>query len=283
MKTTSFVVAVALCAWNLLTGTASAAENYSGNWTVMPAETAGHVEFGLVYRRPHHHSQHSSDWPLTAFQGVDFAERGKRDVQFTVTRAAGRFDCEGYLNNGVGAGVFLFTPDPGYIKAMASLGFPVNEDLQFTMAIVDVSAEFAREMQAQKLAHLDTDKLLALRIHGASAKYIQELRAEGLPLTDSDQVVAFRVHGVSVAQVRELRKLDIDVDEDRLIAFRVHGVTPDFVHEVEKLGYPRPDPDQLVAMRVHGVTPAYIDKMKSRGVKDLSIEKLIALRVHGIN
>ena len=56
MKTTSFVVAVALCAWNLLAGTVSAAENYSGNWTVMPSESAGQVEFGLVYRRPHHQS-----------------------------------------------------------------------------------------------------------------------------------------------------------------------------------------------------------------------------------
>ena len=172
MKTTSFVVAVALCAWNLLTGAASAAETYSGNWTVMPSESAGQVEFGLAYRRPHHQSQHSSDWPVAAFQGVDFAARGKRDVQFTVTRDAGRFDCEGYLNNGVGAGVFLFTPDPGYVKTMAALGFPLNEHQQFTMATVDVTAEFARQMKAEKLSDLDADKLIALRVHGASPKYI---------------------------------------------------------------------------------------------------------------
>src|SRR5687767_14525411 len=106
MKTTSFVVAVALCAWNLLIQPVHAAENFSGNWTLMPSKSAGKVEFGLAYRRgEHHQSQHSSDWPIDSFEGLDLADRGKRDVQFSITRDAGRFDCEGYLKNGVGAGV----------------------------------------------------------------------------------------------------------------------------------------------------------------------------------
>jgi hypothetical protein len=94
---------------------------------------------------------------------VDLAARGKRDVQFTITRDAGRFDCEGYMNNGVGAGVFLFTADANYSKAMRDLGFGGIDDYkQFAMATVDVTAEFARQMKAEKLDGLDTDKLIAL-------------------------------------------------------------------------------------------------------------------------
>ena len=59
-------------------------------------------------------SHHESDWPASAFAGLDLIERGKRDVQFNVTRDAGRFDCEGYLKDGDGAGIFRFTPDAKY-------------------------------------------------------------------------------------------------------------------------------------------------------------------------
>src|SRR5688572_32547679 len=55
----------------------------------------------------HHHkggnSNHESDWPTGALQGLDVAARGKRDVNFTIARDAGRFTCEGYLNDSQGA------------------------------------------------------------------------------------------------------------------------------------------------------------------------------------
>ena len=91
MKTTKFVVAGALCAWILMTAQVLAAETYSGNWTLMPSESPGKVSFGLVYRRGHNNMNHQSDWPADAFQGLDVSQRGKRDVQFTITRDAGRF------------------------------------------------------------------------------------------------------------------------------------------------------------------------------------------------
>lgn len=254
MKTTRSVVAGALCAWILLTAQALAGGAFSGNWTLMPADQPGKVQFSLAQRRERGHSQHSSEWPAETFQGVDLAERGKRDVQFTITRDAGRFDCEGYLNNGVGAGVFLFTPDARFTKALAGLGFTgMDEDKQFAMATVDVTVEFARQMQAEKLEGLDTDKLIALRIFDVTPQYIREMRAEGLPMTAVDRVIAFRVHGIEVAGVRAIKALGLHADEN-----------------------------QLVAMRVHGVTPEYIDRLKARGVRDLSIDQLVSLRVHGI-
>jgi hypothetical protein len=303
-----------LCAWILLATRAMAADAFSGNWTVMPSREPGKVHFGLAYRRDgKHHSNHSSDWPVDSFTGVDFTERGKREVQFTIVRDAGRFDCEGYLNNGVGAGVFLFSPDAGFPGALAELGFRgVDDMMQFAMASVDVSLAFARQMKAEKLEGLDSDKLIALRVFNVTPQYIREMRAEGLPMSEAGRVIAFRVHDVSVASVREYKRLGITADEnqlialhvhgaspewighmrqngydrlevEKLIAFRVHGVTPEYIAKMEQLGYGRPDPDQLVAMRVHGVTPEYVDELKSRGVKKLSIEQLIQLRVHGID
>ena len=85
-------------------------------------------------------------------QGLDLAVQGKRDVQFAITRDAGRFDCEGYLKDGEGAGIFHFTPDASYVKSMKALGFTgIDDEKQFAMAVHDVTLEFAKAMKAEKL------------------------------------------------------------------------------------------------------------------------------------
>jgi hypothetical protein len=260
-----------------------AAAEFKGTWSILQSREAGKVRFGLAHRMHGGQSQHESDWPVSAFQGLDLSPSGKRDVTFSVTRDAGRFDCEGYLKNGEGAGIFRFTHDAKYMQAMDQVGFDdIDEEKQFAMAVHDVTVEFARAMKAEKLSGLDTDKLIALKIFDVTPQFIRELRAEGLEMTDADKLVAFRVHGVTAALVKEVRAADLEVSEDMLIAFRVHGVSPEFIAKIDGLGFKRPKAEQLVAMRVHGVTPEFIADLRSRGLKNLSIDQLINLRVHGI-
>ncbi len=253
MKKLAAVAALALCAW-ILPATTSAAE-MKGNWTLAPSKDAGQVQFGLYIRNEDTNLQSSSGWPISAFQGLDLANRDRHDVKFAVVRDAGRFDCDGYLNQGEGAGFFRFTPDAKFAGNMRDLGFDgIDENKQFAMAIHDVTVEYARQMKSHNLTNLDTDKLLAFRIFNITQQFIRDLRAEGLAATDADKLIAFRVHGVTPAMVRDVRKAGLE-----------------------------PSEDQLIAMRVHGVTPQFIAQMKARGLKDLSIDKLVALRVHGID
>ena len=277
-----FLAALLSCLLNL--STACAAEDFKGSWTMLPSKETGQVRFGLSHRMHGGSSQHESDWPVTAFQGLDLARKARHDVEFTVARDAGLIRCEGYLKDGEGAGVFHFTPDAKYVQAMDALGFDgIDAEMQFAMAVHDVSLEFARAMKAEKLDGLDADKLLAFRIFNVDAKFIREMRGAGLVATDVDKLIAFRIHGVTPEMVRAVRKANIDASEDQLIAFRIHGVTPAFIESVRKLGFGHADPDQLVAMRIHGVTPEYIANLKSRGMKDLSIDQLVNLRIHGID
>jgi hypothetical protein len=280
MKKISGILAFVLYA--TVSTAALAAEQ--GSWTLMPTDEAGRMHFTVMQRRERGMSHSDSDWPVSALEGLDLATRARHDVTFTIARDAGRFECEGYLTNGEGAGVFTFTPDPGFARSMRDLGFGgIDEDEQFAMALHDVSLEFARQMQRENLAEMDADKLVAFRIFDVSQEFIREIRREGLTATDADELVAFRIHGVSPAKIRELREAGIDADEDELIAFQIHGVSPEFIAEIERLGYANVDGDDLVAMRIHGVTPEYISDMQSRGLKDLSVDKLVALRIHGIN
>ena len=181
------------------------AEQMKGDWTIQKSDEPGKVEFSLITHNHHGNSNHQSDWPISTFQGLDYSKAGKQDVQFTIARDAGKFDCEGYMNDGEGAGVFHFSPDAGYVQKMKALGFDgIDDDKQFSMAVMDVTVEFATQMKGEHLQDLDTDKLISFKIFSVTPEFIHDLRAAGIPATDSDKLVAFRIHGVSPEMVKSL-------------------------------------------------------------------------------
>jgi hypothetical protein len=283
MKNIIEIVLPVICVWTM--STAASAQELTGSWTMSPADGPGVVHFTVLRRYEGGGTMHSGrDWPVSAFQGLNLAISARHDVTFSVTRDAGRLDCEGYLSDGEGAGLFRFTPDPSYVRAMSDLGFGgIDEDEQFSMAVHDVSLDFASEIEREDLTGMDTDELIAFRIFDVSPRFIRDLRQEGLTARDADTLVAYRIHGVSPDLVRELRRAGIEADEEELVAFQIHGVSPEFVEQLEDLGYTNLEADQLVAMRIHNVTPEFISGMRSRGLSDLSVDKLVALRIHGIN
>lgn len=284
----------------------------NGDWTIAKSEKDGKVAFSLI---EHHHggtSNDESDWPATSFAGVDFSKTGRQDVHFTISRDAGKIECEGFLNNGEGAGIFHFHPDPNFPEEMHKIGFDVDDDEQYGMAVHDVSVEFARQMKNEHLSNLDADKLVAFRIFRVDSAFIAELRSAGLKVSDSEKLVAFRIHGVTPQMINSLHQAGYSPDEDTLIAMRIHGATPEWMNELKKrgyehidleqliafrihgvssefidklqgLGYSHPDPDELITMRIHGVTPEYIADMRSRGLQNLSIDQLVDMRIHGID
>jgi hypothetical protein len=309
-QTLTFLVLASCLLFGVLNN--HAAELRSGDWTLGKSDQPGKVEFSLI---EHHHggtSNHESDWPTSLFVGVDFSKPGRQDVRFTISRDAGKIDCEGFLNNGEGAGLFHFQPDPNYSREMQNIGFAVDDEKQYSMAVQDVSVEFARQMKNEHLSDLDTDKLIAFRIFNVNSEFIAGLRAAGLKASNSDKLIAFRIHGVSAQMVASLKQSGYSPDEDtliamrihgatpewmaelkkrgydhvdleELIAFRIHGVSPEFIEKVQGLGYQHPDPEELVTMRIHNVTPEYISDMRSRGMQNLSIEQLVNMRIHGID
>jgi hypothetical protein len=309
-RTLAFLV-FAICVLTVV-ARSRAGDVRSGDWTIRKSEDGGKVEFSLI---EHHHggtSNHESEWPASSFPGVDFSKPGRQDVHFTIARDAGKIECEGFLDNGEGAGIFHFQPDPNYAREMEALGFPVDEEKQYRMALHDVSLEFARQMKAEHLTGLDAEKLIAFRIHGVDSAFIEDVRAAGLNLTESDKLVAFRIHGVTPQLIRVLHQAGYSPDEEmliamrihgatlewvaelknrgydhvdleKLIAFRIHGVSPEFIEKLQALGYSHPEPDELVTMRIHDVTPEYISALRSRGMQNLSVGQLVSMRIHGID
>ena len=311
LRIVAFLVFGLIIIWAIIANGASAATR-TGDWTLHKSDVPGKIEFSLI---EHHHggnSSHESDWSPSAFQGVDFSKPGRQDVHFSITRDAGKFECEGYLKDGEGAGFFRFEPSPDYALQMKSLGFHVGDDEQYAMAVQDVSLEFARQMKSEDLTNLDTGKLIAFRIFNVNSQFISDIRAAGLNVSDSDKLVAFRIHGVTSEMIRSLKQAGYSPDEDnliamrihgatlewmqalkkvgydhveleKLIAFRIHGVSPEFIEKLQDLGYQHPEPDDLIAMRIHNVTPEYIANLRARGIQHPTINELVTLRIHGID
>ena len=205
---------------------ARAAESRSGSWTITHSDEPGKVSFALMYHNRHDNSNHQSDWASSEFRGVDFSKSGRQDVKFSIARDAGRFECEGYLNNGEGAGVFHFTPEPQYVQQMSALGFTgIDDDKQFSMAVLDVSIAFAKEIKAANVKGLDTDKLIAFRIFNVNREFIEQMRKAGLSVTDADEIVGAKVMGITPQFVELARSHGFkNLDLDKLIQLKHAGV-----------------------------------------------------------
>src|SRR3989442_2670468 len=242
-------------------------ETQSGDWTIRRSDAQGKVEFALMDSSSGHHFHYSSDWPASEFSGLDFAKPGRQEVHFTIARDAGKFECEGFLHDGEGAGLFHFLPDAKYPQEMKSLGFEkIDGDKQFAMAIHDVSLKFAREIKNENLQGLDTDKLIAFRIHGVSPEFITGIRSAGLNVSDSDKLIAFRIHGVSPEFISDIRSAGFSAfDSDKLIAFRIHGVSPEVVSGIPSAGFNISDSDKLNAFRIYRVTPEKNHPLRHKG------------------
>src|SRR5258705_8914763 len=89
-------------------------ESQSGDWTIRRSDEPGKVEFSLMDSRAGHHFHSSSDWPASDFSRLDFSKARRQKVHFTIARDAGKFECEGFLHDGEGAGFFHFVADAKY-------------------------------------------------------------------------------------------------------------------------------------------------------------------------
>jgi hypothetical protein len=164
---------------------ASAGDAITGTWTAEPATgkaaSAGGplVQLSLGRRRgTHGNSQHSSPIALAELRGLtaDQMSAGASSVTFTLERDAGRFSFDGTFRGGEGAGHFTFTPRPEFVAAMRGLGYVLDDEKLYSMAVLDVSREFVWQLDALGYARLELDDLLSLRIHGASPEFARQLR-----------------------------------------------------------------------------------------------------------
>ena len=252
-------------------------------WAMRSSPDAAKVHFSISRREPRNNWQSSNDVPWSAFRGItaDQLDRQQTGVKFRLVRDAGTLHCDGQFYGGRGIGTFQFEPSRQFSSELVRLGYQApDSEQQFTMAIMDVSLEFARGAHDAG-AQATTKQLVEMRIHGLTLDYIREVRSLGYTQLTARDYIEMRIHGVKPDFLRYLKNAGYTVSARDAIELRIHGVNQELIEELKAAGY-RVTPKEVVEMRIHGVSPAYIKELNSFGFKPSSRE-LVELRIHGVS
>jgi hypothetical protein len=289
MKRVLIVFLMVLLAFAAVLPRLHAAEPLRGVWTA----TASDVSMQLQMWRGN--SQNGNRYPLAAFRGLTEAQIGavsETPVQFELPRDAGTFRFDGTFKQRDGAGHFAFEPNLSFPATLRSLGVafedsdehrrPLEERL-LTLAMLDVSADYIRSMQAAGY-RTTLKEYTEMRIFNVTPALINELASLGYKDLSSRQLVTTQIHGAKPDFIRALaaegyRGLSLD----QLVTFRIHGVSIDFIRELRDLGYTNISANDLVRMRIHGVTPSFIRELRDAGYANVPVSKLVDLRIHGVD
>jgi len=265
-----------------------AAAQSSGTWAIHPSKTAGEVELRLqASDEGDGNIDISRSVKLAELRGLTAAQMASAsggNVHFEIAREAGTLACDGYFRQQQGAGTFAFHADPRFAPAIQALGISgVDQRRLLSMAFVDVTTAWTRQMKAAGVQVETAKQLIEMRIFRVTPEYVRDLRSLGYTVTDPRQLTKLRIFHVTPDSIRSLQSAGYHPDVEDLVKMSIFKVTPEFIAQVKQLGYTNVPVDDLVKMRIFHVTPDYIRTMRSRGLKDLTIEKLVKMRIAGIN
>src|SRR6202007_1849260 len=157
-------------------------ETISGDWTAKVKQTdKGPALWMSLNRNTDKRNggfQRNTEIPLHDFTGLN--PNANSSVQFTLAHDAGTVFFEGLFKDGRGVGDFRFTPNSGFIATMKNLGYDgLTTDKLFTMAVLDVSANFINEMKSIVSDRPDLDQLIGLRALGVTTAFAREAQDWG--------------------------------------------------------------------------------------------------------
>lgn len=261
--------------------------------------------------RGRNHWKQNNDIPWASIRGLTAAQLDQSGpVKFDIVRDAGSFRCEGESRGGRASGVFKFAPSQTFVEGLRKLGYDTpSEDQLFSMAMMDMTLEFARRASEANL-RATTGDLIDMRVHGVDARYIDETRAAGMTSLTARNLIDFRIHGVKTSFLRDLKSSGFDYEPREIVDLRIHGISGEFITGLKDAGYGdiaardvrelrihgvsndylremkrygvAPAPRDLVQMKIHGVQPEFLRDLKEAGYGDLSIGETTQLRQHGV-
>src|SRR5262249_13153805 len=153
------------------------------------------------------------------------------NVQFTLSRDAGAVVFDGFFNDGKGVGDFKFTPNTGFIATMGKLGYSsdLTTEKLFTMAVLDVGANF-----------------------------IKKLKSIGYDKPELDQLIALRALGVTIEFAREAQDWGFGkLSPNDLIEIKAMGINPDYARSMKSLGFERLSLSKLIELKALDVNENY--------------------------
>jgi hypothetical protein len=265
-----------------------AAAQSSGTWSIRPSETSGEVHLRFqasdAGQGNFDISRSVKASELRGLTTAQMASQAGTTVHFEIVREAGTFACDGNFRQEHGAGTFVFHANPRFALALQALGISGTDQASIrSMAFVDVTTDWTRQMKAAGVDVHTAKQLVEMRIFDVTPDYVRDLRKLGYTITEPRQLTKLSIFHVTPDSIRGLQQAGYHPDAEQLVKMSIFKVTPEFIAQVKQLGYTNVPIDELIRMRIFRVTPDYIRTMRSRGLKDLTVDKLVRMRIAGIN
>lgn len=261
-------------------------ETISGDWTAKVKQTDKGPALWLSLNRNTDARksgfQMSGEIPLQDFTGLN--PNANSNVQFTLTHDAGTVFFDGLFKDGKGVGDFKFTPSNGFIATMRKLGYSdgLTTEKLFTMAVLDVSANFIKELKSIGYDRPDLDQLIGMRALGVTIEFAREAQGWGYGKLSPNDLIEIKAMGINPDYIRSMKSMGFsDLSLRKLIELKALGVNEDYAREMRSLGFENLTMNQLIEMKAMGITADYVKKMRSLGLKDVSVNELIQIKATG--
>lgn len=257
-------------------------EDWGAQWRITPSLSVNKVHLTVRALNRHGEWSNSRDVPLDRFRGFSLSMLASPGpAKFEYVADAGRLICEGRFLLGTGSGSYTFAADQAFVAALQKMGYDAPDDDQlFSMLMMDINREFAREIRDAGLRASSQD-LISLKMHGVTLDYIREARQAGYQNFLAEDYVQLRNHGVETVFLRDLKAAGYDLRAADIAQLRMHGVDSGYIRDLKSYGL-KPYVSDLTQMRMHGVTPEYLKGLKDAGYEDLPAEEVDQLRMHGV-
>lgn len=104
----------------------------------------------------------------------------KTKVNFRIVREAGTFECEGYMQDEKGTGLWKLTINQDYISSMHNRGFDnLTENDLFDAVLQNINSKLIQDLESAGYDHLSFHDLVEARIFNITTEFIHEQKSAG--------------------------------------------------------------------------------------------------------
>jgi hypothetical protein len=118
----------------------------------------------------------------------------KRAVNFRIVREAGTFECEGYMQNGKGTGLWKLFISRDFISSMRTRGYDnLTENDLFDAALQNINGGLIEDLRSAGYDNLSFKDLVEARIFNITPQFIQEQKFAGYQKLTFKELVEIRL------------------------------------------------------------------------------------------
>lgn len=288
-------IGLAVIAMFVCSGVVLGQSAITGEWTADVSKTKGdkiHLSFERKTERGGK-NQHGSSYDLSDLQGLSRADTENGRASFRLVREAGTIECEGTFAGGRGAGTFRFVPNMGFVDAMKSRGFDMQqadeskkgqfhgtlEDRLFMAATLNITTALADDLRAANFPNLDFGDLTKAAIFKIDGKFMSEMKATGFPNLGMEDLVKARIFKIDAEFVRKTREMGFGTNDfENLVKFSIFKVTPEFLTELKAEGLNDLTSEDVVKLRIFKIDAAYVREARATE-PNITVEQLVQKRI----